>query len=275
MRTPLALSLLTLIPVTLAAQGTPSVTPSLGMATAYGGSGPSGSVRLEVPLANLSESVALVAGGTGWLAQTDVAGSRWSIKRNTKGVGPQIGLQWRPGNTAWRLTLGGGVEYLWNRNDDPTIACAPPDDCGGSAPDHSRHNARRSGVGGVIATRLTLPPQAGATIEFGASATRHALFEEAAWWHRFEVGVRLGGGSLASERASLATQHRLLGMPPQRRRMPRWVAGGIIGGAVGAGLMLGLVSLFDSADHGEQSYLAGAGIGAFGGFVLGALIAGE
>lgn len=194
MRSPALLCLLILCPCTLSAQRVPSMTLSGGMATAYGGSGPSGSLRLEVPLANLSASLALVGSGTGWLAQTDVAGSRWSIKRNANGVGPQVALQWRPGSTAWRLTLGGGVEYLWNRNDDPTIACAPPADCGGSAPDHGRHNARRSGVGGVIATRVTLPPQAGATIEFGASATRHALFDAAAWWHRFEVGVRFGGG---------------------------------------------------------------------------------
>lgn len=194
MRRILAHCLLTLCPFALSAQRAPSVTLSGGMATAWGGSGPSGSVRVELPFVRVSETVVVVGGGTGWIAQTDVAGSRYGIKRNIKGLGPLVGLQWRPGGSDWRATLGGGIEHLWNRNEDPTTACAPPDDCGGSAPDHARHGADPAGLGAVLAARLTLPPQAGATIEFGASGTRHALFDEGAWWGRFEVGVRFGGG---------------------------------------------------------------------------------
>jgi hypothetical protein len=296
MRIHVALCLLTLGPITVAAQDAAGITLSVGMATAYGGVGPSGSVRLEVPLHQLSETVALVWGGTGWLAQTDVAGSRNGIKRNSKGIGPLLGMQWRPGSSEWRVTLGGGVECLRNDNQNPTLVpCVrPPEECGSPGPLHSRRGADRAGFGAVVASRLTLPPQAGATIEFGAVGTRHALFDDGAWWGRFEVGFRFGFGGarweaesrpgvpfLAVQRVGLSApesldmRSRILAVPPERRRVPRWVVGGAIGGAIGAGLMLALVSAFDSADHANASYLTGAGIGAFGGFVLGALIAGE
>ena len=59
------------------------------------------------------------------------------------------------------------------------------------------------------------------------------------------------------------------------RRTANWVKGGLIGAAVGAGISVGVTSLFDQIDHGKAPYLTSALIGAFGGFILGALIAGE
>lgn len=67
MRIPFALCLLTLGPVTLSAQRVPSVTLSGGMTTAWGGSGPTGSLRLEVPGTELLRNVRVLWGGAGWL----------------------------------------------------------------------------------------------------------------------------------------------------------------------------------------------------------------
>lgn len=59
------------------------------------------------------------------------------------------------------------------------------------------------------------------------------------------------------------------------RETPRWVRGGIIGGVIGTVLALGITSIFDSLDHSPAPYVKSATLGAFGGFVIGALIAGE
>jgi hypothetical protein len=59
------------------------------------------------------------------------------------------------------------------------------------------------------------------------------------------------------------------------RETPRWVYGGAIGAFVGALLMLGLASVAAGLSEQDVSYLRAAGIGAFGGFVLGALIVGD
>lgn len=191
----LAFSIVALQPFPLVAQDPLTATLSLGMATAYGGNGPSGSVRIEVPVADLSGSVTLILGGTGWIARTTVAGDRFGIKRDIKGLGPQLSLEWHPAGAGWRLALGGGVEHVWNRNDGRLIVpCWPPDDCGPPVPVHSRHHAGDTGFGTVLAGRLTLPAVAGATIELGAVGTRHALFDDPAWWTRFEVGFRVGLG---------------------------------------------------------------------------------
>jgi hypothetical protein len=136
--------------------------------------------------------VALVWGLSGWLAQTHVAGSRYEIKRNIKGVGPWLGAQWRPGGSGWRVTVSGGLQYVRNDNQDPLIIPCQ-EDCGGPIPDHSRHGADWAGHGGTINARLTLPARRGPRFEFGVVAIRHTLFNQVAWWTRVEVGLRLGG----------------------------------------------------------------------------------
>jgi len=177
-----------------AAQHPTSATIAMGMATAWRGSGPSGSIQVNTALHALSPSLSLRAGGTGWIALTQVATSTRELLRTTVGIGPSLALHWRPGRGGWDLALGGGVQYLSSRNQNPiTIPCEAA--CGERPAVPDVANARDHGFGAVAEARVALPPLAGGTLELGVVGTRHALFDRGTSWRRLELGIRFGVGA--------------------------------------------------------------------------------
>ena len=187
MRIPIALCLLALGPVTATAQDAPSLTLSGGMTTAWGGSGPSGSVRLEVPTIELMRDVRILWGGSAWLAQTAIPGSTYDIKRNLRGIGPLVGLGWRPGGSAWQLTVSGAVEVLHSGRQDLVFPAEETSALVGAGETYGTSAAA------AFAARIATPPGGGTAFELGAVATRHGI-GEGGWWSRIEVGLRFGGG---------------------------------------------------------------------------------
>lgn len=186
MRAPVALLLLTLGPLTLTAQR-PSVTLSAGVATAWRGSGLSGSVRLEVPSIEVTRDIRLLLGGGAWLAQTAIVGAPYELKRNLSGIGPSVGLGWRPGGSGWQIAVHGGVEVIHSGRQDIVVPQVP-----GATPVDIVETYGTTAAP-VFAARLSTPPGGGAALELGAVVTRHGS-GGSGWWSRFELGLRLGGG---------------------------------------------------------------------------------
>ena len=181
-----------LLPLTGILGQAPSVAVGGGLATAYGGSGVSGSLRLEWPSHRLSPDTRVIVTGGAWVARTPVPASWSDIHRTAWGVGPQIGLGWHPGGSAWRFYAGGGLELLRSENEDP-LTIQPGIDIPPLL-DHDRNGARGTGPGGVLALRISAPPSGGTIFEFGVVATRHDVLDTgASWWMRYEVTLRFGG----------------------------------------------------------------------------------
>lgn len=163
-----------------------------GFATVYGGHGVSGALRIESPVARIGWNTDLVASGGFWVALTGVAGVS-ELHRTSWGVGPQLGVAWYPGGSAWRMYAGAGIDLLRSVTEHPTVpmerAPVPTTLLSTSSA------ARTTGPGAALALRVSAPNGERTSFEVGAIATRHGSFDQgAAWWTRVEAGFRFGIG---------------------------------------------------------------------------------
>jgi hypothetical protein len=187
MRIAITFCLLALVPGTIAAQRAPTLTLSGGMATAWRGSGPSGSVRVEVPTIALLRDVRVLWGGSAWLAQTAIPGSPFELKRNLRGIGPSVGLGWRPGGSDWQLAVHSAVEVLHSGRQDVTFPAEETSALVGTGETHGTSGAA------AFSVRVSTPSGGGTAFEVGAVVTRHGI-GEGGWWSRIELGLRFGVG---------------------------------------------------------------------------------
>lgn len=186
MRAAVLLSLLVILPGGLTAQR-PSVTLSAGVTTAWRGSGPSGAVRIEVPSIEVARDIRLLLGGGAWVAQTAIVGAPFELKRNLRGIGPSVGLGWRPGGSRWQLAVHGAMEAVHSGRQDIVVPQVP-----GATPVDIVETYGTTAAP-VFSFRLSTPSGGGGALELGAVATRHGG-GGSGWWSRFELGLRLGGG---------------------------------------------------------------------------------